>query len=139
MSWWSKKVKKPLGRIGGYIGAGVLAGLGAFTGGATLPAALALGGAAAAGAGAQGEIAYKGQKAAEEAADEQKRANDEQRAIAEAKGGEQVVDNTAETLSETEKNRKRRGYLSTLASRNTNTLLGASSYGYGGGKTRLGD
>lgn len=139
MSWWGKKVTKPLGRFGGYIGAGVLAGLGAFTGGATLPAALALGGAAAAGAGVQGEAAYEGQKAAERAADEQKRANEEQKAVAAAKGGEQVADNTRETLAETEKNRRRRGYLSTLSSQNTNTLLGASSYGFSGGKTRLGD
>lgn len=137
MSWWSKKVKKPLGRFGGYIGAGILAGLAAYTGGATLPAALALGGASAAGAGAQGEAAYEGQKATERAEDEQKRANEEQKAIAAAKGGDQVVDNTAETLSETEKNRKRRGYLSTLSSQNTNTLLGAAAYS--GGKTRLGD
>lgn len=139
MSWWSKKVKKPLGRWGAYIGAGVLTGLAAVSGGATLPAALALGGAAAGAAGAQGEAAYAGQKAAERAADEQARANQEQKALAEAKGGEQVADNTGESQSESDLRRKRRGYLSTLSAQNTNTLLGASSYGFGGGKTRLGD
>lgn len=136
MSWWSKKVKKPLGRFGGYIGAGVLAGLGAFTGGATIPAALALGGAVAAGAGVQGEAAYEGQKAAERAENEQRRANEEAKAIAAAQGGEQVADNFLESLSEAEQNKKRRGYLSTLTSQNTNLLLGAAASGK---KSRLGD
>lgn len=136
MSWWSKKVKKPLGRFGGYIGAGVLAGLGAFTGGATIPAALALGGAVAAGAGVQGEAAYEGQKAAERAENEQRRANEEAKAIAEAQGGEQVADNSLERISEAEQNKKRRGYLSTLTSQNTNLLLGAAASGK---KSRLGD
>lgn len=136
MSWWSKKVKKPLGRFGGYIGAGVLAGLGAFTGGATIPAALALGGAVAAGAGVQGEAAYEGQKAAERAENEQGRANEEAKAIAAAQGGEQVADNSLERISEAEQNKKRRGYLSTLTSQNTNLLLGAAASGK---KSRLGD
>lgn len=136
MSWWSKKVKKPLGRFGGYIGAGALAGLAAFTGGATLPAALALGGAVAAGTGVQGENAYKGQQSAQRAEAEQQRANEEARAIAAAQGGEQVADNAAESLSTDEKNKKRRGYLSTLSSQNSNLLLGAAASGK---KSRLGD
>lgn len=119
MSWISKKWKKMKGTILG----GVLGGL----------PGLAM--------GAVGDTIYnnikKQQDLAEEAAEEQKRANEEQKAIAAAKGGEQVVDNTGETLSETDQNRKRRGYLSTLSSQNKNTLLGAAAYG--GGKTRLGD
>lgn len=81
--------------------------------------------------------AYEGQKeAAKEAAEEQKRANEEAKAIAAAQGGEQVADNSLESISEAEQNKKRRGYLSTLASQNTNLLLGAAASGK---KSRLGD
>lgn len=116
MSWVSKKWKKVRGAVAGF----ALGGLpGAIIGGVL------------------DHNMQKQQKLAEEAAEEQKRANEEQKAIAAAKGGDQVVDNTGETLSETDQNRKRRGYLSTLSSQNKNTLLGAAAYG--GGKTRLGD
>jgi len=139
MSWWSKKVKKPLGRIGGYIGAGVLTGLAAFTGGATLPAAAALGAAAAGAQGALGENEYHTQKKLEQdAKEETERANAEAKAIAERKGVEATVDNAGELTAETSARKKRQNYLSTIKTRGNGSLLAtAAASGYR--KSKLGD
>nr|QGT50647.1 hypothetical protein Elusimicrob1349_1170 [uncultured Elusimicrobia bacterium] len=76
-------------------------------------------------------------EAAEEAAREQERANAEAKAIAERKGVEATADNTAEMTAESEQRKKRMGYLSTIKTRGSGSLLAAASAA--GYKRNLGD
>lgn len=106
MSWWTKHRNKIVGSLAGPLGLWV------------------------------GSEMDKQKKLQEQAKAEQLRAEEEAKAIAEAKGGEQIEDNTEESSSTTQDNKKRRGYLSTIKSQGGNSLLGAINYGK---KTRLGD
>ncbi len=77
-------------------------------------------------------------KLAQEAVDEQKRANEEARAIAERQGAQATVDNTAEALAESDERKKRLSWLSTIKSRDGGSLLAAAA-GSGYKKNKLGD
>ena len=107
MSWWTKHRNKILGTLAGPLGLWV------------------------------GSELDKQNELQKQAQAEQQRAEEEAKAIAAAKGGEQIEDNTQESVSATQENKKRRGYLSTLKSQGGNSLLGAVNYS--GKKTRLGD